>query len=137
MTVCAALCRSMSCGQHPVAPVAGAAARPGDESVDVTLTAASLPGGLVDTAQRVSREEGQRHHTLQQVALLVSVLAHANDAVLITEAEPQDLPGPRTVYADAALLHTTGYALEEMIGQTPLLHGPRADRRALDRIRRA
>ncbi|WP_019586580.1 sensor domain-containing protein [Deinococcus apachensis] len=134
----AALRRSAARGQHPIAPQHLQLERPDGAQVDVTLTAAPLPGGLVGTAQRVPREEGERHHTLRQLALLESVLAHANDAVLITEAEPQDLPGPRIVYANAAFTRTTGYALEEVLGQTPrILQGPRTDRRALDKIRAA
>ncbi|WP_216326632.1 bifunctional diguanylate cyclase/phosphodiesterase [Deinococcus aestuarii] len=134
----AALRRSVARGPHPTPPQHLQLRPPGGEPVDVTLTAAPLPGGLVGTAQRVPREEGQRHHAAQQLALLESVLAHANDSVLITEAEPQDLPGPRIVYANAAFTRTTGYSLEEVIGQTPrLLHGPRTDRRALDKIRKA
>ena len=70
--------------------------------------------------------------------LLESVVVHANDAVLITEAEPIDLPGPRIVYCNAAFTKTTGYTEAEVLGRTPrLLQSPRVHRSALDRLRRA
>ncbi|MGE0715406.1 MAG: PAS domain-containing protein [Alphaproteobacteria bacterium] len=48
-----------------------------------------------------------------------------DDAILITEAEPKDPPGPRIVYANAALSRMTGYSAEELLGQTPrVLQGP-------------
>ncbi|MCP2014659.1 diguanylate cyclase (GGDEF)-like protein/PAS domain S-box-containing protein [Deinococcus sp. HSC-46F16] len=134
----AALRRSASRGQGSIAPQLLHLPQPDGEPVEVTLTASPVPGGLVGTAQRTTPEESGRHHTRRQLALLESVLAHANDAVLITEAEPVDLPGPRIVYANAAFTRTTGYAAEEVLGGTPrLLQGPRTDRRALDKIRRA
>lgn len=134
----AALRRSAARGQQPIAPQLLHLPQPGGEAVELTLTASPLPGGLVGTARRTTPEESGRHHTGRQLALLESVLAHANDAVLITEAEPVDQPGPRIVYANAAFTRTTGYAAEEVLGGTPrILHGPRTDRRALDRVRRA
>lgn len=134
----AALRRSAARGHGPIAPQFLRVPQPGGEAVEVTLTASPLPGGLVGTAQRTTPEESGQHHTRRQLALLESVLAHANDAVLITEAEPVDQPGPRIVYANAAFTRTTGYAAEEVLGGTPrILQGPRTDRRALDKIRRA
>ncbi len=70
--------------------------------------------------------------------LLESAVVHANDAILITEAEPIDLPGPRIIYVNDAFTRMTGYTAEEVIGKTPrLLQGPKSDRAMLDRIRRA
>ena len=61
---------------------------------------------------------------------------HVRDAVLITEAEPIDAPGPRIVWANPAFTDMTGYTLEEVIGRTPrLLQGPDTDLAALKRIR--
>lgn len=60
--------------------------------------------------------------------------------VLITEAEPIDRSegGPKVVYVNDAFVRMTGYANEEIIGQTPrLLQGPATSRSELDRIRRA
>ena len=74
----------------------------------------------------------------ERLRLLESVVVHANDAVLITEAEPIDLPGPRIVYCNAAFTKTTGYTEAEVLGRTPrILQSPQVDRPALDRLRRA
>lgn len=74
----------------------------------------------------------------ERLRLLESVVVNANDAVLITEAEPIDLPGPRILYANAAFTRTTGYTVEEILGKTPrLLQGPATDREPLDRLKAA
>lgn len=70
--------------------------------------------------------------------LLEAVVVNTKDAVLITEAEPVDLPGPRIVYANPAFCNMTGYSLEEVLGRTPrILQGPQTNRQALDKIRTA
>ncbi len=74
----------------------------------------------------------------ERLRLLESVIVHANDSVVITEAEPIELPGPRIVYANAAFSRMTGYALEEVLGKTPrILQGPRTDRKTRAKIRDA
>ena len=74
----------------------------------------------------------------ERLRLLESVVVNANDAVLITEAEPVQLPGPRIVYCNAAFTRTTGYSEEEVLGKTPrLLQTEKTDQQALDRLRRA
>ena len=94
--------------------------------------------GLVGVAREVSVTERQLVLAKQQQTLLESVLAFANDSVLITEAEPLDSPGPRILYANEAFTRTTGYTLEDVLGKTPrLLQGPRSDRSALNRIKAA
>ncbi len=94
--------------------------------------------GLVGVAREVTQDEQRLHQAEQQRSLLESVLAFANDSVLITEAEPVDGVGPRILYANEAFTRTTGYTLEEILGRTPrILQGPRSDRKALDRIKTA
>ena len=74
----------------------------------------------------------------ERLRLLESVVVNANDAVLITEAEPFELPGPRIVYANAAFTRTTGYTLEEVLGKTPrILQGSDTDRSARERLKAA
>jgi len=74
----------------------------------------------------------------ERLRLLESVVVTANDAVLITEAEPIDLPGPRIIYVNEAFTRMTGYSAEEVLGRTPrLLQGPRSSRATLDRLRAA
>lgn len=88
-------------------------------------------GGLLGSAPLRLPDVGEAHRSL-----LESVLAFANDAVLITEAEPLEQPGPRILYANAAFTATTGYTLEDVLGRSPrLLQGPRTDRRTLDHLK--
>ncbi len=65
-------------------------------------------------------------------------MANANDAILVTEAEPVEEPGPRIVYANESFSRMTGYSSEEIIGKTPrVLQSPDTEPEALDRIRSA
>lgn len=74
----------------------------------------------------------------ERLRLLESVVVNANDAVLITQAEPIDLPGPRIVYCNAAFTRTTGYSEAEVLGRTPrVLQSAKTDRATLDRLRSA
>ena len=70
--------------------------------------------------------------------LFETMVENAADMVLVTEAEPIDLPGPRIVYANRSFCERTRYELDELVGQTPrMFQGPESDRTTLDRIRRA
>ncbi|GJD97671.1 putative bifunctional diguanylate cyclase/phosphodiesterase [Methylobacterium iners] len=74
----------------------------------------------------------------ERLRLLESVVVNANDAVLITRAEPIDLPGPQIVYCNAAFTRTTGYSEAEVIGRTPrILQSSKTDRAVLDKLRMA
>ena len=89
-----------------------------------------LIGTVMDVTERKQRQD--------QLQLLEAVILHANDAILITEAEPIDPPGPRIIYANPAFTAMTGYSNEEVIGKTPrILQGPKTDRATLDLIRTA
>lgn len=68
--------------------------------------------------------------------LLEICIAHLNDVIVITEAEPINKPGPNIVWANKAFYELTGYSQDEIIGQTPrILQGPESDRATLDKIR--
>lgn len=74
----------------------------------------------------------------QQLKLFKSVITNSSDAVLITEAEPINEPGPRIIYVNDAFTKMTGYERDEVLGKTPrLLQGPESDRLELDRLRKA
>ena len=74
----------------------------------------------------------------QRLKLLESVITNTNDAILITEAEPFEEPGPRILYVNEAFSKMTGYSAEEVIGKTPrILQGPNSDREELARLGKA
>ena len=73
-----------------------------------------------------------------ELRFLRSIVENANDAILVTEAEPFDEPGPRIVYVNETFTRMTGYTLEDVRGETPrILQGPGTDRAARAEIRTA
>ena len=104
-----------------------------------TTIAYNLWSGTWDTTSQemhcVARDAEELIEEKQHLKLLESVITHANDAVLITEAEPVDEPGPRIIYVNEAFTKMTGYTSEEVIGKTPrILQGPKSDRKELARL---
>ncbi len=84
------------------------------------------------------QERTVRSAQQERLRLLESVVVNANDAVLITEAEPVTLPGPRIVYANAAFTRTTGYSLEEVLGKTPrILQGEGTEDAARQKLKKS
>ena len=93
--------------------------------------AAGKPLRIVGTHTDISA----RRKADQQMHLLEASLAHINDVVIITSADPNDTPHPRIVYVNEAFVRHTGYSRAEAIGNTPaLLQGPKTQRSELDRI---
>uniref|UniRef100_UPI0030EE8C5C PAS domain S-box protein n=1 Tax=Emticicia oligotrophica TaxID=312279 RepID=UPI0030EE8C5C len=89
-----------------------------------------MVGAMQDITERNERE--------QQLKLFESVVINANDAILITEPEPFDEPGPKIMYANKAFTKMTGYEVEEIIGKTPrILQGPKSDFKELARLSQA
>ncbi|KAB8331556.1 PAS domain S-box protein [Scytonema tolypothrichoides VB-61278] len=83
-------------------------------------------------------EIGDRKAKESQLRLLESVVVNTNDAVIITQAQPVDPPGPEIIYVNPAFTQMTGYTLEEVLGKTPrILQGEKTDRATLDEIRTA
>ncbi len=74
------------------------------------------------------RDITQQRLDRAQLDLLAACMIHTNDVVIITQAEPITLPGPRIVYVNDAFIKMTGYTREEAIGNTPrMLQGPKSD----------
>jgi len=73
-----------------------------------------------------------------RLKLLESVVTNTRDSILITEAEPFDLPGPRILFVNPAFEKMTGYTSEEIIGKTPrILQNEDTDKKELDRLHTA
>ena len=97
---------------------------------EVAETIHGLSGKVRDLLARKQVEE--------HIALLQSVVLHANDAVMITEARSTPDEGPRIVYVNRSFSVMTGYPVEEVLGRTPrFLQGPATDAGAVDRLRAA
>lgn len=104
----------------------------------VLQTLAAEISALISSPRTRSAEDEERDLQKVRLRLLESVVVHANDSVLITEADPVDLPGPRILYANAAFTRTTGYELDEIIGKTPrILQGEQTDPAIRRRLREA
>ena len=87
--------------------------------------------GIVVYLRDVTLERAEH----RQLKLLEASVARLNDMVLITEANPLSEPGPRICFVNDALLRTTGYSQDELIGASPrLFQGPGTDRGELQRI---
>ncbi|MFW6357966.1 MAG: response regulator [Chroococcales cyanobacterium] len=86
----------------------------------------------------LTTEIEERQRIEERLRLFESAVIHANDAILITEAEPIDEPGPRIVYVNQAFCRMTGYSPEDVMGKTPrILQGKESDRGELDKLRAA
>lgn len=74
----------------------------------------------------------------EQLRLLTKAVQNANDAIIITEADQIEEPGPRILYVNESFERMTGYLREEVLGKTPrILQGAKTERAMLDRIRAA
>lgn len=106
--------------------------------VETSLTPIFGENGVCTYLLGVARDITERKKEEAHLKLLESVITNANDAILITEGEPFDLPGPRILYVNPAFTKMTGYSAEEVIGKTPrLLQGLKSDRAELNRLRKA
>ncbi len=108
--------------------------------IEIVLSAAPLLdseekiSGLVAVVADITEQKKQA----EQIRLLQSVVVNTNDAVVITEAEPTDEPGPRILYVNEAFSKITGYSAEEVLGKTPrILQGAKTSRTELDKVRQA
>ena len=110
------------------------------KEINIIFSAAPLPdtngeiSGLVAVIADISEQKRQA----EQVRLLQSVVVNTNDAVIVTEAEPIDAPGPRILYVNEAFTRITGYQPEEVLGKTPrILQGAKTDQAQLQKVRNA
>jgi PAS domain S-box-containing protein len=101
------------------------------ESIGHIVFKDEKPSCLSGTFQEITKEQ----ILIKELEKLSSVFSKINDAVLITESEPFDEPGPKIVYVNEAFTRMTGYTADEVIGKTPrILQGPKSDRNELKRL---
>lgn len=105
---------------------------------DVMVSPVTKSEAAVQQLISVSRDITLQKREEQHLKLLESVITNTHDAILITEAEPKDEPGPKIIYVNEAFTRMTGYTAEELIGKTPrILQGPNSDYAELARLGRA
>ncbi len=97
--------------------------------------------GQVYRVAGIAEDITDRRQKEDWLLLLESVILKADDAVVITEAEPVELPGPHIVFVNDAFARMMGYSREEVIGKTPrILQGPKTNLETLrglkDRLKR-
>jgi PAS domain S-box-containing protein len=74
----------------------------------------------------------------QQIKMLQEIVTKTTDAIVITEAQPVDEPGPRILYVNEAFTTMTGYLASEVIGKSPrMLQGPKTDKGQLKKLSEA
>ena len=71
----------------------------------------------------------------QRLMLFEKCIENLNDAILITEAEPREAPGPRIIFANKSFERMTGFSTQEVLGKSPrMLQGPATDKRETARM---
>jgi DNA-binding NtrC family response regulator len=79
----------------------------------------------------------KRKRADERLRLLESVVINANDAIVIFEARPGELPARRILYVNKAFTKMTGYVPEELMNKTlRILHGPKTSHEELDKIQK-
>lgn len=92
----------------------------------------NIPYGLCS----ISTDITDRKQIEEKLKLFESAINRANDAILITESQPLNPPGPKIIYVNEAFTNLSGYTADEIIGQTPrLLQGSGTDQEQLAQIR--
>lgn len=87
-------------------------------------------GAITDLTQQQEEEK--------QLKLYESVVTNTQESIVITEAQPSDLPGRKILYVNEAFTEMTGYSREEVLGRTlNFLNGPKTDEETLQKLRKA
>lgn len=90
---------------------------------------------FLESVAHLLAEATSRHRTTTTLHLLESAVNHSTEAVMITTAD-LDPPGPTVVFVNPAFTKLTGYAADEIVGQSPrILQGPGTARDVLEELR--
>lgn len=91
--------------------------------------------GKTVAATVMATDISHRKQTDQALLLVRAAIENVQDAVIITSPD-LDAPGPEIIYVNKAFEKMTGYAAQEIQGQSPrILQGPQTDRSILKRLR--
>ncbi len=97
---------------------------------DAEGNAVRMIGAMQDVTKQ--KEEEQR------LRLLETVITQSNEAVIITDIDISEHPIPRIIFANDAFCRMTGYQLEEIIGQSPImLKGPKSDVEEFEKLKKS
>ncbi|GAB2629128.1 PAS domain S-box protein [Belliella aquatica] len=108
------------------------------EKIQVEINGHKIPFNGRDCITVICQDITEKEKQIHRLKLLESVVTNTHDAILITEAEPFDVPGPKIIYVNEAFSKMTGYQPEEVIGKTPrILQGPKSDQGELKRLSNA
>ncbi|MFV8326081.1 PAS domain S-box protein [Flavobacterium sp. ZS1P14] len=92
------------------------------------------PSRLSGTFQNITKEQ----RSIKELEKFSSIFSRTNDAVWITDGEPNDGQGPKIIYVNEAFTKMTGYTAGAVIGKTPrILEGPKSDENELKRLNEA
>ena len=90
--------------------------------------------GLVIIGKDVTKSKQEE----TRLKLLETVITNTSDGVIITEAFPYELPGPKIIYVNDAFLKMTGYTRAEVIDKSPrILQGIKTDNEELKKLKTA
>nr|WP_243146738.1 PAS domain-containing protein [Scytonema sp. UIC 10036] len=104
----------------------------------MTVSAIRNEKGELVALRWLLRDITERKQVLERLRLLESVVLNINEAIIITETEPLDEPGPRIVYANEAFTRMSGYHPQEVLGKSPrFMQGPKTERAVLNTVRTA
>ncbi|GAA6614542.1 PAS domain-containing protein [Scytonema sp. NUACC26] len=107
---------------------------------DASMTVSAIRNreGELVALRWLLRDVTERKQVLERLRLLESVVTNINEAILITETEPLDEPGPPIVYVNEAFTRISGYHPEEVLGKSPrFMQGSKTERAVLDTVRTA
>lgn len=78
----------------------------------------------------------ERNRFASRARLLETVIASANDGVVITKADNIEEPGPEIIFVNSAFEKITGYSAKEVIGKSPrMLQGDDTNKETLKELK--